>query len=174
MRREIYRGRVVDLGLERVTLPNGVAVELEVLRHVGAAAIAAVDEAARVVLIRQYRHAGGGFLWELPAGLLQGPGEPPEACATRELREETGLEAGELTRLGTVLMTPGYSDERIHLFLARRLTEREHARDFDEVITEIRRVPLPEALAMVRRGEIVDAKTIAGLYLAAVALGMVP
>ena len=83
----IYQGRIVDLHLERVALPNGTVVDLEVIHHVGAAAVAAADEQGRTVLIRQYRHAAGGFIWELPAGLLA-PGETPAACAGRELREE--------------------------------------------------------------------------------------
>jgi ADP-ribose pyrophosphatase len=171
MAREIYKGRIVDLRLERVTLPNGTVVDLEVMRHPGASAVAAVDDQGRVSLIRQYRYAAGGFIWELPAGVLDSPEEPPEACAARELREETGLVAAELRRLGTILTTPGFCDERIHLFLARGLREEAHGHAADEVIAEIARVPLAEALAMIRRGEIVDGKTIAGLHLAAAALG---
>jgi len=170
MRRQVYRGRVVDLGIEHVTLPNGVETDLEVLRHAGASAVAAVDEQRRVVLIRQYRHAGGGYLWEIPAGMLS-PGEAPEACAQRELAEEVGLRAGRLVALGTMLPTPGYSDECIHLFLARDLEPATMAHEEDEVIEQIERVPLDEALAMVRAGAIVDAKTALGLYRAADALG---
>jgi len=172
MPRRIYKGRIVDLRIEQVTLPNGVAVDLELMHHPGASAVAAVDEAGRVTLIRQYRHAAGGYIWELPAGVLSGPEEPPAACAARELREEAGLEAREVLPLGTILTTPGFCDERIHLFLARGLRETGHARDADEVIAEIQRIPLGDALAMLRRGEIVDAKTIAGLHLAGAALGV--
>ncbi|HEV7733376.1 MAG TPA: NUDIX hydrolase [Candidatus Binatia bacterium] len=170
MRRTIFDGRVVHLGIESVQLPNGATIDLEVIRHPGASAVVAVDEQDRVVLIRQYRHAGGGYLWELPAGVLDAPDEPPEACAARELQEETGLTATEITRLGSVLPTPGYSDERIHLFLARGLREGETNRGADEDIAETRRVPLSEALEMVRRGDIVDGKTVAGLHLAAAML----
>lgn len=173
MERQVYKGRIVDLRIERVTLPNGTTVELELMRHAGASAVAAVDEARRVTLIRQYRHAAGGYVWELPAGVLD-PGEPPERCAVRELKEETGLAATEVRHLGTIFTSPGFCDERIHLFLAQGLSEEGHAHEDDEVIAEIRRVPLPEALAMIRRGEIVDGKTIAGLYLTAAALGLVP
>ena len=171
MRREVYAGRVVDLGIERVTLPSGVEVDLEIIRHKGASAVVALDEADRVVLIRQFRHAAGGFIWELPAGVLDRPGEAPEACAARELREETGLHA--LNRLGTILTTPGFTDERIHLFLARGLSQQEAAREHDEVIAEVARFPLRDALAMVQRGDIVDGKTICGLHLAAAA-GVTP
>jgi ADP-ribose pyrophosphatase len=172
MVRSIYAGRVVTLNVERVTLPNGTSVDLELVRHPGAAAVAAVDGDGRVVLISQYRYAAGGFVWELPAGVLDHPGEPPVECAARELREETGLGAGRLSALGQIMPTFGYSDERIHLFLAEELTDGAHAQANDEVIREIRRVPLHDALGMVRAGEVVDAKTVAGLYLAAARLGV--
>ena len=167
---EIYDGRIVNLRLERVTLPNGARVTLELMRHKGACAVAAVDGVGRVMLIRQYRYAAGGYIWELPAGVLDQPGEAPAACAVRELREEVGLSARDWRQLGTIVTTPGFCDERIHLFLARGLEQGDTAQGHDEVITEIRAVPLAEALDMIRRGEIVDAKTIAGLYLAADAL----
>jgi 8-oxo-dGTP pyrophosphatase MutT (NUDIX family) len=171
MVRDIYKGRIVNLRIERVTLPNGTIVDLELMSHPGASAIAAVDEQERVFLIRQYRYAAGGYIWELPAGVLA-PDEPPHDCAARELREEAGVESDDLRQLGSILSTPGFCDERIHLFLARRLRETGHAHEADEVITEIRRVPLREALAMIRRGDIVDAKTVAGLHLAAAELGV--
>ena len=171
MRRQIYEGRIVNLAIERVTLPNGASVELELMHHRGAAAVAAVDQGEQVTLIRQYRHAAGGFLWELPAGVLDA-GEAPATCAARELREEVGLAARELTPLGAILTTPGFCDERIHLFLARDLSDTPVARGHDEVISDVRRVPVRDALRMVQRGEIVDGKTIAGLYLAAAAIGV--
>jgi ADP-ribose pyrophosphatase len=172
--REVYKGRIVDLRIARVTLPNGATVDLELMHHEGAAAVAAVDDAGRVTLIRQYRHAAGGYLWELPAGILAGADEPPERCAARELREEAGVSAQEFRHLGTIFTSPGFCDERIHLFLARGLEDVEHARDADEVIAEVIPIPLTEALAMIRRGEIVDGKTVAGLHLAAAALGVGP
>ncbi len=170
MGREIYKGRIVDLRVERVTLPNGAAVDLELMHHPGASAVVAVDGDGRVVLIRQYRYAAGGYIWELPAGVLDTPDELPAACAARELREEAGVEAGELVQLGAILTTPGFCDERIHLFLARGLRQAGHRHEADEVIAEVARLPLGEVLAMIRRGEIVDGKTIAGLHLAAAAL----
>ena len=170
MTRQIYSGRIVDLRIERVTLPNGTAVDLELMHHPGASAVVALDDRERVVLLRQYRHAAGGYIWELPAGILDKPDEAPVACAARELREEAGVEAAELVPLGAILTTPGFCDERIHLFLARGITPAEHGHEPDEVIAEIAWTPLAEALAMIRRGEIVDAKTIAGLHLAAAAL----
>ena len=170
MRRGIYKGRIVDLAVEQVTLPNGATVDLEIVHHVGAAAVVAADAQDRVVLIHQYRHAAGGFIWELPAGVLESADEPPERCAARELREEVGLVAARLDRLGTMFTTPGFSDERIHLFLARGLTEEAHDPEPDEVIQEIRAVPVAEAVGMVRSGAIVDGKTIAGLFLAEAAM----
>jgi ADP-ribose pyrophosphatase len=168
--RHVYDGRIVHLRIERVALPNGQTVELELIRHQGASAVAAVDADEHVTLIRQYRYAAGGYIWELPAGILSDPDETPVACAERELREETGLTAREWRPLGSILTTPGFTDERIHLFLARGLEQGDHARDHDEVIEEVRTLPLADALAMIRRGEIVDGKTIAGLYLAADAI----
>jgi ADP-ribose pyrophosphatase len=168
--RHVYDGRVVHLRIERVALPNGQTVDLELIRHQGASAVAAVDADGRVTLIRQYRHAAGGYIWELPAGILSDAEETPVACAERELREETGLTAREWRPLGSIVTTPGFTDERIHLFLARGLEQGEHARDHDEVIAEVRTIPLGDALTMIRRGDIVDGKTVAGLYLAADAI----
>ncbi len=163
--RQIYQGRIISLRLEDVRLPTGARVELEVVSHPGAAAIVAIDDEGEVALLHQYRYAAGGYIWEIPAGTLN-PGEPPLQCAGRELREETGLVAGELILLGSVLTTPGFCDERIHLFLARRLTVATQELDHDEVLSVSRR-PLAQALEMIQRGEIQDAKSIAGLHLAA-------
>lgn len=167
-RRELYRGRIVTLSLEEATLPTGRQVMLEIVHHPGAAAVVAVDDTERVALIRQYRHAAGREIWEVPAGTLAA-GESPDACARRELREETGLDAAEWLALGSILTTPGFCDERIHLFLARGLSESAQALDDDEVIT-VERIPLAQALAMVADGTIEDAKSIAALTRAAAAL----
>ena len=167
--RDVYRGRVVHLRLEDVELPNHEHVTLEVVRHPGAAAIVAVDEDDQVVLIRQFRHAAGGFIWEIPAGVLEAD-EPPLDCARRELEEETGLRAAEWVHLGSVFTAPGFCDERIHLFLARDLTSAEQNLEADEVLT-VSTVPFAQALGMIRSGDIIDAKTIAGLHHAAAYLG---
>jgi ADP-ribose pyrophosphatase len=159
---QIYKGRIVDFRLEEVTLPNGATVTLEMIRHPGAAAVVAVDGEEHVTLVHQFRHAAGGFIWEIPAGTLE-PGEPPAACAARELREEAGLAAQELIPLGSILTVPGFCNERIHLFLARQLSSTAQQLDHDEVLTASR-MPLARALEMIRSGEIQDAKTIAGLY----------
>lgn len=161
--RSIYRGRIVNLAIERVTLPNGFTTELEIIRHPGAAAVAAIDDRGRVLLLRQYRHAAGGLLWEVPAGTLE-PGEEPLACARRELREEGGVEAAELVWLGSIFTCPGFCDEKIHLFWAASLSEVPRQVERDEVIETVVRVPLRQALDMIGGGKIQDAKSIAALY----------
>jgi len=168
----IYKGRVVDLRLEEVTLPNHVTITLEMVRHPGAAAVVALDDDHQVTLIHQFRHAAGGFIWEIPAGKLDA-GEAPHLCAHRELREEAGLVAREMVHLGSIFTAPGFCDERIHLFLARQLAHAEQQLDADEVLS-VSRVPLADALAMIRSGEIQDAKTIAGLHHAAAYLNAQP
>lgn len=155
----------MHLWLDDVTLPTGDRVSLEIVRHPGAAAIVALDDSDEVTLIHQFRHAAGGFIWEIPAGVLH-DGEKPIDCAARELREETGLVAGELEGLGSILTTPGFCDERIHLFLARRCHQSAQELETDEVLT-VSKFPLDAVLDMIRRGEIQDAKSIAGLHHAA-------
>lgn len=160
--RDIYRGRIVHLTVEDATLPNGHVTPLEIVRHPGAAAIAALDDTGGVTLIRQYRHAVGGYLWEVPAGKLD-PGETPASCAARELGEEVGLAASHLEHVGSVVTCPGFCDEVIHLFVATGLTAVAANRGADEIIECVSSIPIRDALAMVRRGEIRDAKTIAAL-----------
>ncbi len=164
MSREIYKGRVVHLFVDDVALPNGENVELEVIRHPGASAIVPLDWNGEVILIRQYRHAAGGFIYEVPAGKLDG-GEAPEACAARELIEETGVEAGRIDCLGSILTTPGFTDEVIHLYLARELFPAEQKLEHDEVLS-VERLPLARALEMCASGEIRDAKSLCALFLA--------
>lgn len=165
MAQEIYRGRIVNLRKEEVTLPNGATTTLELMDHPGASAIVAIEN-DDVILIRQYRHAASGFLWEIPAGTLD-PGEHPDACAKRELREEAGVDASVWTHLGKIFTAPGFCNEVIHIYLAQKLTEASFERDADEVITEVRRLPLSAALEMIKRGEIQDAKSCYGLFRAA-------
>jgi ADP-ribose pyrophosphatase len=166
-RNTIFKGRVVTLNLETVTLPNGVTVELEVVRHPGAAAMVPVNDDGTVILIRQFRLAAGGFIYEIPAGKLQ-PGEDPQACAERELIEEIGRRATRMEKLSTFFTAPGFTDEVMHLFKATGLVPAPQALDHDEVL-EIVEMPLAQALQMIRDGTIRDAKTIVGLQM--VALG---
>jgi ADP-ribose pyrophosphatase len=159
--RPLYHGRVLKLYLERVTLPNGATVELEMIHHPGAAAIVPLTGTGDVVLIRQYRHAAAGYLYELPAGKLD-PGESPLACAARELEEEVGLRADTLEPLLSVFTTPGFTDEMIHVFLATGLSRGSQRLEQDEVL-QVVQMPLEEALARIREGSIRDAKTVIGL-----------
>ncbi|MCC6764216.1 MAG: NUDIX hydrolase [Deltaproteobacteria bacterium] len=160
--RSVFRGRVVHLTIEDVALPNGHVTPLEIVRHPGAAAVATLDGDACVTLLRQYRHAVGGWLWEVPAGKLE-PGEAPATCAARELEEEAGLRAERLEHMGSIVTCPGFCDEVIHLFVATELSTVAARLEADEVIDAVERVPLRRALEMIRSGEIRDAKTIAAL-----------
>ena len=162
-RRQVYQGRVLSLALESVTLPGGPALELEVIHHPGGAAVVALDDHERVCLLRQYRHAAGDWLWELPAGRLD-PGEAPALTAQRELEEETGIRAAHWERLGRMIPTPGYCDEVVHLYLARELQLGQASPAADELI-EVHWLPVSAAQERVYTGEIVDAKTMLGLLL---------
>ena len=164
MTKPIYKGRIVNLNLETVTLPNGVTVELEVIHHPGAAAVVPMKDHGTVVLIRQYRHAVGGSIYEIPGGKLH-PGEDPRDCAARELEEEIGYRATTLELLTSVFTTPGFTDEVIHIFRGTGLTPCAQSLDHDEVI-EVIEIPLEKALAQIREGTIRDAKTIIGLQTA--------
>lgn len=164
--RRVYSGRVIDLDIDRVRFPDGSTGELEIIRHSGAAAVVALLDAPeapdpRVVLLRQYRYAAGGPIYEVPAGRLE-PGESPEACARRELEEEAGYVARSWRRLATIYTTPGFTDERIHLFLAHDLEAREPAGEADEFI-EVEPVPWSVAMGWIREGRLVDAKTLVAL-----------
>jgi ADP-ribose pyrophosphatase len=160
--RDLYKGKVFRLSKERLTLPNGVTAELEIIRHPGAAAIVPLLDDHRVVMIKQYRHAVGQFIWEVPAGTLN-PGESPIECARRELPEEVGYRAHSFRALGEIFPVPGYSDEHIHIFVATGLIPDRQNLDEDEVL-DVKPIPLEEALEMVKRGEVRDAKTIIALY----------
>jgi ADP-ribose diphosphatase len=162
IRRPVLKLGVVDLGVETVTLPNGVTVDLAIVRHPGACAIVALDDDGTIAMLRQYRHAIGDYLREIPAG-CRDDGEEPRRCAERELGEEAGLAAARWDHLGSIVTIPSFCDERIELFLARGLRPVARKLDHDEVIA-VERVKLSEALKMIRRGEIVDAKTIAALH----------
>jgi 8-oxo-dGTP pyrophosphatase MutT (NUDIX family) len=158
----LYTGKIIDLELEEVALPNGTVAELEIVHHPGGAAVVALDRENRVCLLRQYRHAAGGWLWELPAGKLD-PGELPLTTAQRELEEEAGLRAARWGTLGKIVSSPGIFTEVVHLFLARELT-RVPARTEAHELIEVHWVPYPEALARANADEITDAKTLVGLF----------
>lgn len=165
-----YSGRVLNVDLDRVRFPNGSIGELEMIRHPGASAVLpfASDprgEDPQLLLIRQYRYAAEAFIYEIPAGRLD-PGESPLDCAIRELREETGCTAARVEHLITIYTTPGFTDEKIHLFMATELTIGESHREADEFIEVVTR-PMSEVLQMIERGEIVDGKTMVAILYAA-------
>jgi len=160
-RRVIYEGKIIRLTLDTVQLPNGATAELEIVHHPGGAAVIALDAENRVCVLRQYRHAAGGWLWELPAGKLDN-GEAPLLCAQRELEEEAGMQAADWQSLGKIVSSPGVFTEVIHLYLARALSAVPTRREEHEVI-EVHWLPWSEALRMAQTGEIEDAKTLAGL-----------
>ncbi len=159
--REVFRGKITYLTVDTVDLPNGHRADLEILHHPGGAAIVAIDDQNRVCLLHQFRHAAGGYVWELPAGKLE-PDEPPELTAQRELIEEAGVAASTWRSLGISLSSPGVFTERIHLYLATNLTQAPDAREAAEVF-EVHWVDLKTAVRRVLNGEIDDSKTGMGL-----------
>lgn len=158
---QVYAGRVIELSVERVELPNGEETELEIVKHPGGAAVVVVDAKDHVCLLRQYRHAAGGWLWELPAGKLAS-GEDPLATAKRELAEEAGVSATSWDSLGAVVTSPGVLTEVVHLFLARDPAPAVAAPEPGEVF-QVFWVPRTDAVRRALRGEIRDAKTVVGL-----------
>ncbi len=167
-KRLTYQGRSIAVWAEEVELPNGALATLDIVRHPGASCVVPFEGENEVLLIRQYRHAAGGTIWEVPAGKLEG--DTPEECAAKELEEEAGRRAGRLERLGEIWTTPGFTDERIHLFAAFDLTEVPPAREEHEVI-EVVPMPLADALGLVWSGELTDAKSALALIHAARRLG---
>lgn len=170
-RRPVHDGRIVHLSLDTVRFPDGSVRELEFIHHAGASAVLPVagrpDEPdPDVLLLRQYRYAAGGYLYEVPAGMPLHAGEPWEEVARRELEEETGWRAGRLIPLTRIYSTPGFTDEVIHLWLATDLEPGTSNLDEDELV-EVVRVPLSQALAWVSEGRIVDGKSLATLLFAA-------
>ncbi len=161
MTRNIYTGKVITLNVDTVQLPNGITVDLETIRHPGAAAVVPVKDDGTVVLIRQFRHAAGGFIYEIPAGKLA-PGEDPLHCASRELEEEVGYRASTFELLSSIFTAPGFADEVIHVYKATGLTKGRQHLDRDEVLDVIE-MPLSEAIAKIEDGTIRDGKTIVGL-----------
>jgi ADP-ribose pyrophosphatase len=162
----LYTGRVINLDLDTVGFPDGSTGKLEMIRHPGASAVVPfLDEPRapdpRIMLIRQFRHAANGFIWEIPAGRLD-EGETPVTCAQRELEEEIGMTADVVARLFTIYTTPGFTDEKIHIFMAHELRKGVHSRERDEFM-EVHTRRWAEVLNMIRTGEIQDGKTLAAL-----------
>jgi ADP-ribose pyrophosphatase len=168
--RRVYSGKVINLDVDLVEFPNGSTGELELFRHPGASAVIPflsdpLGDDPQILLIKQYRYAADGYLYEIPAGRLDA-GEDPETCAHRELREETGCTAKTMRHLYTMYTTPGFTDEKIHIFLAADLTQGDAAREADEFLT-VESVKLSRALEMVKSGELKDGKTAVGILYAA-------
>jgi ADP-ribose pyrophosphatase len=164
-RKMIYEGRVIRVSVDTVDLPNGVRLPLEIVRHPGGAAVVAIDAQDRVCLLRQYRHAAGGYIYELPAGKLE-PDEAPDVTARRELVEEASVSAGRFESLGQYFSSPGVFTEVIHLYLATDLAPAAGAPETGEVF-EVEWWPLAQAVARAQNGELQDAKTIIGILRAA-------
>jgi ADP-ribose pyrophosphatase len=172
-RHERFRGNVFDVVTDEVTMPGGGVAARDYVRHVGAVGVAAVDERDRIVLVEQYRHPVGRRLWELPAGLVDVEGESLAAVALRELAEEADLRAGRLDVLVDLHTSPGYSNERIRIFLARELTAvpdaERHDRHDEEAELAVVRVDLDEAVRRALAGELTNAAAVAGVLAAAAA-----
>lgn len=159
----LFNGRIVSLAIEEHQLPDGRCASFEVVHHPGGAAVLPLLDDGRVVLIRQFRPALGGMVLEIPAGRLE-PGEAPETCARRELREEVGYRAENLEKLGEMLPAVGFCDERIHLFVADGLSSVPQALEPDEYL-EVLRLPLASVMRMVNEGLLPDGKTQLALLL---------
>ncbi|MEZ0397427.1 MAG: NUDIX hydrolase [Anaerolineales bacterium] len=160
----VYSGRAFTIRRDRVRLPDGRQTTLDIVEHVGSVVVLPLDDEGNLLFVRQYRHAAGLDLLELPAGTLEA-GEAPEACARREVREETGMAAGRLEHLGGFYLAPGYSTEYMHVYLAAALYPAPLAADADEFLA-VEKVPLAEALSLPARGLLPDAKSLAALLLA--------
>ena len=175
-RRELYSGKIFRLDRDSVRFPDGSETEMDIVRHPGASAIVPfmsdpTGEDPQLLLLRQYRYAAGGYIYEVPAGRLDGD-ESPASCAARELKEETGCTAEQLEPLFTMFTTPGFTDEKIHVFMATGLTHGESAREADE-FADVVIMRLAEALELIRTGEIMDAKTaLSILYVAGFRTGL--
>ena len=168
--RRVYTGKVINLDVDVVEFPNGKTGELEIFRHPGASAVVPFltdprGDDPQLLLIKQYRYAADGYMYEIPAGRLD-EGEDPADCARRELKEETGCTARSMEHLYTMFTTPGFTDERIHIFMATGLSHGETAHESDEFLT-VETVALSRALEMIKSGELKDGKTAAGILFAA-------
>lgn len=160
----LMKGRAFTIRRDHLKTPDGRETKLEIIEHGGSVVIIPVDENGNLLLVRQYRHATGGNLLELPAGTLD-QDEDPEACAAREIREETGMAARSLKKLGEFYLAPGYSDEFMIVYLATGLSDSPLDPDEDEFLS-VESIPIAEAILMAERGEIPDAKSLAALFLA--------
>ena len=168
--RRVYDGKMIHVDLDTVRFPDDTTGELEMVRHPGASAVVPflsdpTGDDPQILLLKQFRHAADGYIYEVPAGKLDG-GEDPAVCAARELKEETGCTAESIEHLTTIYTTPGFTDERIHIFMAHGIAQGESAQEKDEFMS-IETMPISRALAMIRDGAISDAKSIVAILYAA-------
>ncbi len=165
-----YTGRAFSVHRDHLRTPSGNIVQYDIIAHIGSVSIVPVDENGQIYFVRQYRHAAALDLLELPAGTLE-PGEAPEAAAAREIREETGMAAQNLKKIGSFYLAPGYSTELMHVFLATGLTHDPLEPDADEYLS-VEKLPVVEALRLAETGQMQDAKSLAALLLARPYLGL--
>jgi ADP-ribose pyrophosphatase len=160
----LLQGRAFNVKRDTLKTPNGRETKLDIVEHTGSVVLLPIDDEGNLLFVRQYRHAVGDDLLELPAGTRDGD-EPFEHCAAREIREETGLEAGNLQKLGEFYLVPGYSTELMAVFLATDLKENPLQADEDEFL-QVEKIPFKQAIDLAERGGIQDAKSLAALLLA--------
>ena len=156
-----YSGKFLNMFIDKVRLPNDHVIDLEFIDHPGAAAVVPLDSDGCIIMVRQFRYAASGFILEIPAGKIDS-GEAPEICAARELEEETGYKSGSLEPLGFIWTTPGFTNEKIWLYLAQDLEESSQALEENEVLT-VKRIPAAQAIADAKSGLINDGKTVTAL-----------
>jgi len=160
----VYQGRAITLRVDNLRTPDGRDVKYDIINHHGSVILVPVDEHKKVYFVRQYRHAAGLEMLELPAGTLE-PGEAPEVCAAREIREETGMQADNIKKIGSFYLAPGYSTEHMHVFLATGLSVNPLEADIDEFLS-VEVLSLDETLKLAESGQLLDAKSLAALLLA--------
>ncbi|MCC7119054.1 MAG: NUDIX hydrolase [Anaerolineales bacterium] len=160
----VLQGRTFKIRRDLLKTPDGRETKYEIVDHGGSVILLPIDQNGNLLFVRQYRHAAGMDMLELPAGTREGD-EPFEECAAREIREETGMAAGTLKRIGSFYLAPGYSTEYMGVFLATDLTHNPLQADDDEFLS-VEKIPVQEALQMAERGELPDAKTLAALLIA--------
>jgi len=163
--KSVFTGRVIQVNVERVQLPNASTADLEIIHHPGGAAVVAIDANRNVCLLHQFRHAANGYLWELPAGKIDNK-EPPLDTARRELTEEAGATAATWESLGDFVSSPGVFTEVVHLFLATQLTPLP-ARPEEHEVIEVHWLPFTDVQRMADSGELRDGKSLVGVYRAA-------
>lgn len=160
----VFTGKVINLRVDSVQLPDGKKATREVVEHPGAVAVVPILTDGSIILVKQYRHPVGETTWEIPAGKLDTK-EAPELCAHRELEEETGYQAGKMRKLSVFFTTPGFTDEIMYLYMAENLRKTAQKTDDDEFI-DVLSISRADALSMIHRGEIKDAKSIIGILMA--------